>query len=76
MVDVDTSAAGFTRAPTYVAAVAGDGATAGVTGGSAVYDPTANGFRVYLHRWNATSALTAEQARAAGWHVTWSGYES
>ena len=80
-VDVDTSAAGFTKTPVYVTSIAGSGYHWATTGGSAVYQPTATGFRVYV-RWSAVVSTvpipdppTPEFANAQRWHVNWIGAE-
>lgn len=77
-VDVDTSAAGFTKTPVYVTSIGGDRHHWNTTGGCSVYDPTATGFRVYI-RWDQVSAtkeeLTPAGANGDKWHINWIGSE-
>lgn len=76
-VDVDTSAAGFSRTPIYVTSIGGDGSHYGTTGASAVYNATEKGFRVYI-RWDGdyrTTALTAAEANGYKWHINWIAIE-
>lgn len=71
-VDVDTSAAGFGRVPVYVSALGGTAHHWEATGGSAIYQPTAAGFRVYV-RYSSNAPLTPADANANGWVVQWIG---
>lgn len=76
-VDVDTSAAGFSRTPIYVTSIAGEGSHYGTTGASAVYSATEKGFRVYI-RWDGdyrTTAITPEEANGYKWHINWIAIE-
>jgi hypothetical protein len=73
-VDVDTSAAGFTSTPTYVAAIAGNSRHWETTGGSALYDLTPTGFRVYV-RFFDSQPLTPIDANQDQWRITWIGVE-
>jgi hypothetical protein len=80
-VDVDTSSAAFTRTPVYVTSIGGNGYHWTTTGGSAVYSPTATGFRIYV-RWSevlSTAPIpdppTPQFANAQGWHINWIGSE-
>lgn len=81
MVDVNTSAAGFTAAPKYITALHGHSSHWATTGGSSVYPippagaPTATGFRVYV-KWSDGNPLTPAQAANAGWHIEWIGIQS
>ncbi len=70
--DVDTSAAGFTSTPVYVATLGGWSNHWDAQGTSAVYAPTATGFRIYLHD-NGGGALTPALANQRGWYVQWIG---
>jgi hypothetical protein len=74
LIDVDTSAAKFNKAPVYVTSLYGDGSHWATTGGSAVYSPTATGFRIYV-KWSDSSPLTPAQAVSFGWRVAWHGIE-
>jgi hypothetical protein len=71
-VDVDTSSAGFTSTPVYITSIGGSGYHWAVTGASAIYYPTARGFRVYI-RFPDGSALTPEFANQYNWHINWVG---
>lgn len=76
-VDVDTSAAGFSRTPIYVTSIGGDGSHYGTTGASAVYNATEKGFRVYI-RWDGdyrTTAITPAEANGYKWHINWIAIE-
>ncbi len=79
-VDVDTTAAGFTKTPNYVISVCGQNRVWELAGTSAVYDPKPNGFRVYL-RWSYNKPgaeqppLTPAEANQQGFFVTWIGVE-
>lgn len=74
VIDVDTSAAKFNKAPVYVTSLYGNSGHWATTGGSAVYSPTATGFRVYV-RWSDGAPLTPAQAVEFGWRVAWHGIE-
>jgi len=74
-VDVDTSSAGFTRTPVYVASIAGISDHWATTGGSAIYCPTAKGFRVYV-RFAMGQPLTPRFANQKHWQINWVGVES
>jgi hypothetical protein len=67
---VDTSAAGFTTTPVYVASVAGDGSHWILTGTSAVYTPTATRFDMYIRFWDGR-AITPADAANNNWRVSW-----
>jgi len=71
-VDVDTKSAGFSSTPTYVASLAGSTHHWATTGGSSIYNPTKDGFRIYV-RWADGKPLTPADAKRTGWHVTWVG---
>jgi hypothetical protein len=76
-VDVDTSAAGFTKTPVYITSLGGDNNHWGVTGASSVYNVNSTGFRVYI-RWDKSyrnELLKPEFAKAAKWHINWIGTE-
>jgi hypothetical protein len=74
-VDVDTTAAGFTKTPTYITALHGFGAHWRTSGGSSVYSATPKTFRVYV-RFVGAGPLTPEMAQQHGWHIQWVGIES
>ena len=71
-VDVDTSAAGFSRVPVYVTSLGGQAHHWETTGGSSVYHPTPTGFRVYV-RFASGAHLTPGYANNNGWVVQWVG---
>ena len=71
-VDVDTTAAGFTAAPRYFTSLGGTSNHYYAQGFTAIYSPTATGFRIYLRNWNG-AALTPEYANSKGWYVQWLG---
>ena len=77
-VDVDTSAAGFTKTPVYVTSIGGTNEHMRTTGGSSVCKTTAKGFRVYI-KWDSTSAtvesLTPQIANGHQWHINWIALE-
>jgi hypothetical protein len=81
-VDVDTSAAGFTKTPNYVISVCGYSHHWILTGTSQVYDPTPTSFRVYVrYSYNKSGQeappLTPGDANSQPWrwHVTWIGVQ-
>lgn len=78
--DVDTSAAGFTKTPNYVISVCGYTDHWVLTGTSTIYSPTPNKFRVYVRlSYNKpgqeTPPLTPAYANECQWYVTWIGIE-
>ncbi|MFI6920131.1 hypothetical protein ACIBIZ_09260 [Nonomuraea spiralis] len=75
-IDVDTSAAHFSGSPIYVTSVSGPGGNQwNLVGPSAVYDPTATKFRVYL-QWRDASPLSPAAAQQYGWFIQWIGYDN
>jgi len=77
LVDVDTSAAGFTRTPIYVTSIGGDKYHWGTTGASAVYNATEKGFRIAIRfEGDFTGvAITPETANEYKWHINWIAIE-
>ncbi|BAZ32339.1 hypothetical protein NIES4074_48410 [Cylindrospermum sp. NIES-4074] len=77
-VDIDTSAAGFTKVPVYVTSIGGPGGNHwGTTGASSVYDVTPKSFRIFI-RWDKDykdEILTPEVANGYKWHINWIGTE-
>ncbi len=71
-VEVDTSSAGFTATPLYLTSLGGTGGHWFVAGPSAVYSPSADGFKVYL-RWleRGYSQDLVPYAQKAKWHINW-----
>jgi hypothetical protein len=74
-IDVDTSSGHFTGRPTYTSSVGGDGSQWTLTGTSAIYSPTATGFRIYI-RWSDGHAMTPADAQARRWYVNWVGVDN
>jgi zinc metalloprotease ZmpB len=72
--DVDTSAGKFASTPHYFATLGGNSSHWATTGATSIYNPTPNGFRVYV-RWSDGSSLTPAQANSFQWHITWLGVE-
>ncbi len=73
-VDVDTSSGGFTSTPRYFSSVGGRSSHWATTGGTSIYTPTANKFRIYL-RWANGQNITPAQANNLEWHINWVGVE-
>ena len=73
-IDVNTSAAKFKNTPHYLASLQGTSSMWDVSGINAVYDPTPEGFRIYL-RWAGRNGLTKEKAIEFGWVIRWTGIE-
>lgn len=71
-VDVDTRSAGFQSTPRYIASLHGTSSVWESSGGSGIYEPTAQGFRVYV-RFNDGRPITPEDANKFGWHIVWVG---
>ncbi|WP_433246202.1 hypothetical protein ACQPYK_44810 [Streptosporangium sp. CA-135522] len=74
-IDVDTTSAAFTGSPVYTSSVGGSGDQWALTGTSAVYTPTATGFRVYV-RWSDSSPITPATAETFQWYVNWIGVDN
>ena len=78
--DVDTTAAGFTKTPVYVTSIGGDEEQWLAAGVQAIYPippaktPSAAGFRVYVRRRDG-ALLSPEEAQKKGWHIDWIGVE-
>ncbi len=64
--DVDTTECGFDTTPIYLSSIGGNGLQWTVEGGTAIYFPTASGFRVYLR-----TDVSPEDAERFKWHVNW-----
>lgn len=73
-VDVDTSGAGFTQTPLYLASLGGTSQHWAAVGVSSIYSPTSKKFRVYI-RWADGNNLTPQQAKNMKWHVQWLGVQ-
>jgi hypothetical protein len=69
-IDVNTSAAGFSRTPVYVTSLGGRTRHWELVGVSAVYQPTATGFRVHLRHLKDVP-ITRLDALDNSWHVNW-----
>jgi hypothetical protein len=74
-IDVDTSSARFTGNPVYTSSVGGIGGQWGLTGTSAIYSPTATGFRIYI-RWSDGRPITPAEAQTYNWYVNWIGVDN
>jgi serine protease len=66
-VDVNTAECGYTATPLYLTSLGGDGNHWMTRGATAIYGPTATGFRVYVNQ----AGITPAQANAWGWHLNW-----
>jgi len=75
MVDVNTSAAGFTATPRYITTLHGMSNHWTTAGGTSVYVPTPTGFRIYV-KWVDSSALVPATAQNLGWYIQWIGIQS
>ncbi|MFA7759331.1 hypothetical protein V5F01_38510 [Streptomyces sp. NRRL B-2790] len=69
LVNVDTSTAGFTETPVFIASVAGDKHTANLST-VAVHNQTKNGFTAAI-RWSNQSSLDPQTARDNGFRLNW-----
>ncbi|MBN8232132.1 S8 family serine peptidase [Corallococcus macrosporus] len=65
--DVNTSGCGFLSTPRYFASIGGDSNHWSVSGASAIYFPTATGFRVYVSQGGINPSL----ANQLGYHLNW-----
>jgi hypothetical protein len=74
-IDVDTSSARFIGNPVYTSSVGGIGGQWALTGTSAIYSPTATGFRIYI-RWSDGHPITPADAQTFQWHVNWIGVDN
>ncbi|MBB2913111.1 hypothetical protein FHS43_004409 [Streptosporangium becharense] len=74
-IDVDTTSAHFTGNPVYTVSVGGTDHMFELTGTSAVYNPTATGFRVYI-RWSNGAHIIPDDAVTNGWYVNWIGVDN
>ncbi|CAL9470031.1 hypothetical protein [Streptomyces sp. enrichment culture] len=80
-IDVDTSDAHFSGDPVYTTSLSSTGGTQlWAVGGSSVYDPGAQSFRVYL-RWvddgkRNGKQLTPETAEQYGYFINWIGVDT
>jgi hypothetical protein len=72
--DIDTSHGHFTTTPRYFASLGGSSSHWATTGATSIYNPTPNGFRVYV-RWSNGSAITPAQANSLQWHINWLAVE-
>ncbi|MQY13494.1 hypothetical protein SRB5_36420 [Streptomyces sp. RB5] len=73
--DVDTSSAHFSGRPVYTSSIGGEGNQWELTGTSAIYSPTATGFRIYL-RWSSGAPITPAVAADRRWYVNWIGVDN
>ncbi len=68
-VDIDTSGAGFSKAPYYFTSIGGNSTHWATQGATSIYSPTATNFRVYVYR----QGITVSQAKNFKWHINWIG---
>lgn len=68
-VDVNTTACSLASTPLYLTTLGGATTHWGVIGATAIYFPTATGFRVYVRH---GGAITPATANSWGWHINWS----
>ena len=73
-VNVDTSAAGFTKTPMYLTSLGGSSNHWAVVGASSIYVPTPTGFTVYV-RYATDGPLAPATANALQWFIQWVGFE-
>jgi len=72
--DVDTSPGDFSAVPNYISSVGGDSSHWELIGGSAIYNPTAKNFRIYI-RFPDGRAVTPAFANANRWNINWIGVQ-
>jgi hypothetical protein len=65
--DVNTSGCGFGATPLYLTSIGGNGGHWATSGATAIYYPSATGFRVYVRY----PGITVAQANEWGWHLNW-----
>jgi len=70
MVNVDTSACGYSTTPRYFTSLGGTSGNWATTGATAIYTPGSNNFSDYVRYWDG-SALTPATANANQWHINW-----
>ncbi len=78
-VEVNTSKCGFTSTPTYISSLGGNSWIWATTGGSTIYSPSANSFRIYIRILEESileKTITPEKANAEGWHINWVAVEN
>lgn len=73
-IDVDTSSFDFSEIPHYAISLSGTSYKWATTGGDAVYNPTKDGFRVYIRRSDG-APLTAKDAEGCGLCIHWLALE-
>ncbi|MCA3422627.1 MAG: hypothetical protein INF81_06740 [Roseomonas sp.] len=73
-ISVKTDDAGFTEAPFYFTSLAGNSSHWAIIGTTSIYEPTKNGFKVFL-RWRHDTRLTAAEARSIGLKINWLGVQ-
>lgn len=69
-IDVNTTGCAFASTPAYFSSIGGVGSHFELTGASAIYSPTANGFTVYMKK-NDGSTVTPADATGGGWFINW-----
>jgi hypothetical protein len=73
-VDVNTSKGAFTTTPYYFASLHGEAWHWATTGGTSIYLPKKDSFRVYV-RWADGAALDKAKAQQGKWHIQWFGVQ-
>ncbi|MEU1342478.1 hypothetical protein ACIPX0_48115 [Streptomyces sp. NPDC090075] len=73
--DIDTSSAVFDGAPRYFTSLGASGTHWEVTGYTAIYNPTATGFKIYA-RHRDGSPLTTQHASQYGFFINWFGIDN
>jgi hypothetical protein len=78
-VNVDTSASGFSKTPTYITSIHGVRSHWNLIGGCSVYDARPTGFTIYVQYWDDKEknykAPSLTEAKDCGWHIQWIGIE-
>ncbi len=69
VLDVDTTACGYTTTPRYFTSLGGNTKHWRTTGATSIYSPTTTGFRVYV--FDKDGPVTPADANARGWHINW-----
>jgi hypothetical protein len=73
-IDIDTSGLGLSETPMYFVSLMGISNVLYTRGANIAYNPTPNGFRVYVQY--QTGAITPTLANQWGWSVAWRAIES
>ena len=71
--DLDISPCGFEHQSLNMTSLGGSSHHWITKGATSIYNPTATGFRTYIHN---PSTITAAQANTRNWHMNWIAYET